>query len=280
MKVLLVDDNLTITKALSKSLKREDNKVETAENGEEAITKYEKFKPDVTILDISMPNMDGFEALTKILQMDNDATVIMASAAGSSEQIAKCMRKGALGFIEKPYNYKELISTIKKLVRSETENDRIFSFYSRIATKMESSLRKITNDSLSVTLKKVDFGLEKQIHLPDDSVGIITKVDGDRNGTIASILNKQFLHDVIELQNESLKSEEESAFIYELFNVLHHNLVNEFENYSGLKLTIEPPRFFDEEKDSSVTTREFIKIGFDISWKDSQTGLELYQCLN
>lgn len=279
MKVLLVDDNPSITKPLSKSLKREDNKVETAENGEEAIKKYEKFKPDVTILDISMPKMDGFEALTKILQMDNDAAVIMASAAGSSEQVANCMRKGALGFIEKPYSYKELISTIKKLVNSKTENDRIFSFYSHIASKMESSLRKITNDSLSVTLKKVDFGLEKQIHLPDDSVGIISQVNGERDGIITSILNKQFLHDIIELQNESLKSEE-SAFIYELFNVLHHNLVNEFENYSGLKLTIEPPRFFDEEKDSSVTTREFIKIGFDISWKNSQTGLELYQCLN
>jgi len=279
MKVLLVDDNPTITTVLSIRLKNHDNKVETAENGEEAIKKYEKFKPDVTIMDISMPVMDGFEALVQIHQMDNEAAVIMASAANSSEQIANCMKKGALGFIEKPYSYEELISTIKKLVKPDTERDRIFTFYSRIATKMETSLQKMTDNSLSLTLKKVDFGLEKQIHLVDDSIGIITEVGGDRSGIIASILKKQFVHDLIELQDESIKSEE-SAFVFELCNVLYHNLTNGLEEHSGQKLKLYPPRLFDEEKDSNVITREFIKIGFDISWNDLQTGIEFYQCLN
>ncbi len=116
MKVLAVDDSPLARDMITKTLKVQGDsyKVETAENGKIAVEKYGKFKPDLVILDITMPEMDGVEALTRIMQMDNNATVIMVTATGTSDVIAECMRKGARGQIEKPFSPSELVATIKK----------------------------------------------------------------------------------------------------------------------------------------------------------------------
>ena len=84
MRILAVDDNPNITQMVAKffRLKKGDYGVDIASNGKEALAKYRTYKPDVVILDITMPEMDGIETLTKLMIMDPTASVIMASAAG------------------------------------------------------------------------------------------------------------------------------------------------------------------------------------------------------
>jgi len=200
MKVLAVDDSPLARDMITKTLKVQGDsyKVETAENGKIAVEKYGKFKPDLVILDITMPEMDGVEALTRIMQMDNNATVIMVTAAGTSDVIAECMRKGARGHIEKPFSPSELVATIKKLTKSDVDYDRLTTLYSRVASKMEKSLRKMLDDSATLTLSKIDAGRERsKIEIPEDSVGITTLIEGNREGIIVSVINKEQLRTIL-----------------------------------------------------------------------------------
>jgi len=97
MKILLVDDNTSITKMASKFFKMQgDNyEVEIANNGAEAVAKYSTFQPNVVILDLAMPVMDGEETLTRIISMDKTATIIIATASGSQDKIDECLKKGS-----------------------------------------------------------------------------------------------------------------------------------------------------------------------------------------
>ncbi len=153
MKVLIVDDNPSIRKMVTAFMKLQDGiETDTAENGAIALSKYETFKPDIVILDISMPVMDGIEALTQLRKKDPNAAVIMATASGSAANIEECMKKGARGHVEKPYSPEELLATIKNVLKTGTDYDKFTTMFSRIANKMESSLRKMTEIPLTLTL--------------------------------------------------------------------------------------------------------------------------------
>jgi len=282
MKVLVVDDNEAIRTMVTKVLQiHEDFKVVTAENGTIALSKYEKFKPDVVILDIIMPIMDGLEVLKRLRQMDDHAAVIMASAASSPDSIEECRKAGAIGFIIKPFHAQELIETIKKLVKPGTEHDRVLNLYSRIAIDIERTMRKMTDDTLSITLKGIEFeGLEKKIIIPDNKIAIITEITGERTGELVALADKQTMHQILSAQNESITPEEESTATLELSSVINHDVIIQLMSYTGQKLKLEPPRLFDKETDENVTTQGFIKITLEKTWKGSQEEIIIYQCLN
>lgn len=281
MKVLAVDDSPLARDMITKTLKVQGDsyQVETAENGKIAVEKYGKFKPDLVILDITMPEMDGVEALTRIMQMDNNATVIMVTATGTSDVIAECMRKGARGQIEKPFSPSELVATIKKLTKSDVDYDRLATLYSRVASKMEKSLRKILDDSATLTLSKIDAGRERsKIEIPKDSVGITTLVEGNREGIIVSVINKEQLCTILHLtHNDTSELDEENAFL-EFFNIMNNNFLTEFLNYTHQNMRLLPPRYFKDE-DNSVYAKEFAIILYDITWKDAKIPMKIHQFL-
>jgi len=85
-------------------------------NGEEAIALYEEHKPDVVFLDITMPVVDGFEALERIRAMDKDALVVMISADRQKTTKEKVLSLGASALISKPIDEEEFRTTLLKLV--------------------------------------------------------------------------------------------------------------------------------------------------------------------
>ena len=281
VKILAVDDSPLVRNMIIKTLKIKGDsyKVETAENGLIAVEKYEKFKPDLVLLDITMPGMDGVEALSRIMQMDNNATVVMVTSAGTSDVITLCMKKGARGHIEKPFSPSELVETIKKLTKPDMDYDRIATLYSRVSSKMEKSLRKMLDDSISLALSKVDVEKERpEIEIPEDSVGITTKVEGERSGIIVSVINKEQLRTLLLAQNNTSELEDEENASIEFFNTMNNNFLTEFLNYTHQNLRILPPKFFKDE-DNSIPAREFIKILYDITWKDVKIPMKIHQFL-
>jgi two-component system, chemotaxis family, chemotaxis protein CheY len=84
-------------------------------DGEEAIQTYFEVKPDLVLMDIIMPDMDGKEALKKILAMDPEAKVVMCSSLGQQAVITESMKIGAMGFIVKPFEPDGMLDVIKKL---------------------------------------------------------------------------------------------------------------------------------------------------------------------
>ena len=87
-----------------------------AENGVKAIEKYNELKPDLVLMDITMPEMDGIQALKKIKEADAKATVIMCSAMGQQAMVIESIQSGAKDFIVKPFQADRVIEAVQKVV--------------------------------------------------------------------------------------------------------------------------------------------------------------------
>ena len=87
-----------------------------AENGAKAVEKYAELKPDLVLMDITMPEMDGIEALKKIKASDPSASVIMCSAMGQQAMVIESIQSGAKDFIVKPFQADRVIEAVQKVV--------------------------------------------------------------------------------------------------------------------------------------------------------------------
>lgn len=119
-RILIVDDSMFIAKQIGQILTSEGFEVVgTAANGEEGVEKYKEMYPniDLVTMDITMPKMDGVTALTKILEFDKEAKVIMISALGKQDLVKKSLMLGAKNYIVKPLDrarvLERLISVLK-----------------------------------------------------------------------------------------------------------------------------------------------------------------------
>lgn len=90
--------------------------VAEAANGQEAFEEYQNKKPDLVLLDITMPEVDGLEALKKIIQVDQTANVVMITALGQKDQVLACIKAGARDFIIKPFDQERVIDTLDHLM--------------------------------------------------------------------------------------------------------------------------------------------------------------------
>ena len=115
-KILVVDDDPNVVKLVRLYLERDGHEVIEAEDGAEAVEAYKKHKPDAVLLDITMPVMDGMEALKKILEIDPDAKVAMVTAMGQQQVIMEAIKMGAKDFVVKPFDADRIQTALWKLV--------------------------------------------------------------------------------------------------------------------------------------------------------------------
>ena len=115
--VMIVDDSRTMRKMLSGALTQAGYEIAgDAANGEEALKLLETIKPDLVTLDITMPVMDGMTALEKIKESYPGQKVIMVSAAGQKDKVIGALKIGALDFIQKPFDEKTVLETVKRIL--------------------------------------------------------------------------------------------------------------------------------------------------------------------
>jgi two-component system chemotaxis response regulator CheY len=121
MRILVVDDSTIIRKALGVFLGRGDTEiVGEAINGKEAIEQFRSLKPDLVTLDITMPEMNGLQALKEIMAIDPGARVIIVSALSAKENAVKALGLGAKAYIMKPFKKDELEETISAVMAEAT----------------------------------------------------------------------------------------------------------------------------------------------------------------
>lgn len=118
-KILLVDDEPNIIMALEYSLRKNNYDIFIARDGEEAIELAEKLKPDLVVLDIMMPKVDGYEVLEFLKShdtlKDNTQTIII-SAKQKQSDVEKGLSLGAKEYIKKPFSMKKLLSIVNELL--------------------------------------------------------------------------------------------------------------------------------------------------------------------
>jgi len=115
--VLIVDDAAFMRMMIKDILvKNGYNVVGEAENGLRAIEKYKELSPDLVIMDITMPDMDGIQAVRQIKKINADAKIIMCSAMGQQAMVIESIQAGARDFIVKPFQADRVLEAVKKVV--------------------------------------------------------------------------------------------------------------------------------------------------------------------
>jgi DNA-binding response OmpR family regulator len=116
-KLLLVDDEFAITDNLAPFLKRSGFDVMTAANGEEALRQVAGFQPDIIILDVMMPKIDGREVLRRLRTEDNWTPIILLTQVGEATERAMALEEGADDYLNKPFDPHELTARIRAVLR-------------------------------------------------------------------------------------------------------------------------------------------------------------------
>ena len=117
LKVLVVDDEPNIVELLTVSLKFQGFEVETANSGAAAIELAHSWKPDAYILDVMMPEMDGFELLSKLRAEGLDAPVLFLTAKDAVEDRIHGLTIGADDYVTKPFSLEEVITRLRVILR-------------------------------------------------------------------------------------------------------------------------------------------------------------------
>ncbi|MCL6520157.1 MAG: response regulator [Armatimonadota bacterium] len=124
-KILAVDDEKHIVRLVQVNLERQGYEVVTASDGKEALQKVEEERPDLVILDVMMPYMDGFEVLQNLRRNPStrDIPVIMLTAKAQDADVFRGWQSGVDCYLTKPFNPMELISFVKRIFKSMEDED-------------------------------------------------------------------------------------------------------------------------------------------------------------
>jgi len=116
-KVLIADDEVHVRKFVSVIARRLGaSTVLEAENGERAVALFESESPDLTLLDVNMPRMDGIETLKRLMEINPDALVVMLTSLVNRETVEDCARLGATDYIRKDLPVEEIMAALQRII--------------------------------------------------------------------------------------------------------------------------------------------------------------------
>jgi two-component system, chemotaxis family, chemotaxis protein CheY len=115
-KILIVDDAAFMRVRAAKVLSENGHQVLQAENGVQAVQLYRQWRPDAVLMDITMPEMDGLQALRAIKQLDPGARVAMVTAMGQRQVVMDAVKSGARDFVVKPFQPDRVLAAIEKML--------------------------------------------------------------------------------------------------------------------------------------------------------------------
>jgi two-component system, chemotaxis family, chemotaxis protein CheY len=115
--ILIVDDAAFMRMMIKDVLSKNGFEIcGEAENGSKAIEKYREFNPELVIMDITMPEVDGIQAVKEIKKINGSAKIIMCSAMGQQAMVIEAIQAGAKDFIVKPFQAERIIEAVKKVL--------------------------------------------------------------------------------------------------------------------------------------------------------------------
>ncbi len=123
-KVLIIDDEKQILDSLSSILRDDGFQVYTAREGREGLKLFDAAKPEIVLLDIWMPGLDGLQVLKMIREKEKDAVVIVISGHGTISTAVEAVKMGAYDFLEKPLSIDKVLEVISRGLAGEDEKDR------------------------------------------------------------------------------------------------------------------------------------------------------------
>lgn len=159
-KILVVDDDTNICELLRLYLTKEGYQVTTANDGEEGLEKFNQLKPDMVLLDVMMPRMDGLEVCRRIRKLGN-TPVMMLTAKGETFDKVLGLELGADDYVVKPFETKEIVARIKAVLRrtgkSAAENDIKEVSYDKLVVNMTKYELKVDGKVVDTPPKELEL---------------------------------------------------------------------------------------------------------------------------
>src|SRR5215210_6842433 len=158
--ILVADDEPVNRALIQRRLEREGYRVLTAKNGSEAVEKTKEVLPDLVILDVMMPEMDGMDAcrLIKETEATRDIPIIFLSARDETEMKVSGLSLGADDYISKPFEAEELIARVHVAIRLKRERDQLRTSVEEASMRAERAQERAMTDALTGLLNR--YGLE------------------------------------------------------------------------------------------------------------------------
>ena len=164
-KILIVEDELTLQETLAYNLKKQGYHVESVNDGQAAIEKAKQYQPDLILLDIMLPGIDGFE-VCRILRKDMIVPILMLTARDDEIDRVVGLEVGADDYLTKPFSMRELIARIKALLRrakimqeisKDKEMDQKVHTFSNLV--IDENRREVTLNGQPLNLKPKEYDL-------------------------------------------------------------------------------------------------------------------------
>ncbi len=201
MKILYVEDETEAREALSKFLKRRYGKIFTAVDGVDGLNVYMEQRPDLIIVDLYMPNMDGLEMIRQIKKISAEVHVIVTSAVSDVDVILKSVDIGINKYLLKPIKPEELLDAINEYMESATlKQNEVELFEGDQKKQIEDKIKKAFTSFLKITTGKGPSGVSVFINYDRieikvfDAVTVMEKnmIDNSQNSIIIEQYRKLF----------------------------------------------------------------------------------------
>ena len=156
MRILVVDDDPEIVSFVRRGLAYEGYKVDTAADGSEALAKARRKEPDLVILDIMMPGIDGIE-VSKRLRQGGDVPILMLTAKGTVADKVVGLESGADDYLVKPFAFDELLARVRALLRRSQPGEEETLRFSDLSLNTATREVKRGNDPIELTAQEFDL---------------------------------------------------------------------------------------------------------------------------
>ena len=178
-KILIVDDESNIRLGLNKCLAKEGYYIEEASNGEEALQLIYNKKYDLILMDVQMPELNGFDVLKRIRKFGNSTRVIMMTAFGTVEMAVDSMKIGAVDFLSKPFTISKVRDVVKEVLDKDMNILRVDKDISRYIEEARDAIFNKDYDKAKFCLKEalVNYISSAEIQ---NLLGVIEEKTGDR----------------------------------------------------------------------------------------------------
>ncbi len=168
-KILIVDDDENICELLNLYLKKDGFDTVIANNGRQAVEYAEKLSPDLILLDIMLPELDGWQVCREI-RKKSDVPIIMLTAKGETFDKILGLELGADDYVTKPFDTKEIVARIKAVLRRSTDNDK------------QNKVQEVRFDKLVINLTNYELIVDgKQIDTPPKELELVYHLASNPN---------------------------------------------------------------------------------------------------
>ena len=159
MRILVVDDDRAVRESLRRSLTFKGYSVETAGDGLEALEKVVAQRPDVLLLDVMMPRMDGLEVCRRLRSAGDDLPILVLTARDSVSERVAGLDAGADDYLAKPFALEELLARLRALLRRATPEDEDSEALEFEDLRLDPVTRDVTRGERAISLTRTEFAL-------------------------------------------------------------------------------------------------------------------------